>query len=217
MKKKLLSLVLAGAMVASTSVSAFAADTNEQEHNITSGPKEHKVTIEGNITNVNNEVVPGTISVTVPTAVSFTIDKEGQITGGEIKVKNSSNERVKVVAKEFTDTKSTDGIIIVKDSELDNEIENNTNTKRYISLNLEGEKSVGLISQKGDDKTGFLDEAGEEIAKNKDTYLGEAWNGSPLTLRLVGRTKKTDATEYSAPNKAIQNNFNLVLKIQKSK
>lgn len=219
MKKKLLSLVLAGAMVASTSVSAFAADTNEQEYNITSGPKDHKVTIEGNITNGNNEVVPGTISVTVPTAVSFTIDKEGQITGGEIKVKNSSNERVKVVAKEFTDTKSTDGIIIVKDSDLDNEIEHNTdtNTKRYISLNLVGDKSVGLISQKGADKTGFLDEAGEEIAKNTDTSLGEAWNGSPLTLRLVGRTKKTDATEYSAPNKAIQNDFNLVLKIQKSK
>ena len=45
MKKKLLSLVLAGAMVASTSVSAFA-DTNEQEYDITSGTKEHKVTIE---------------------------------------------------------------------------------------------------------------------------------------------------------------------------
>lgn len=217
MKKKLLSLVLAGAMVASTSVSAFAADTNEQEYNITSGPKQHKVTIDGNIANTSDEVVPGTISVTVPTAVSFTIDKEGQITGGEIKVKNSSNEKVKVVAKEFIDTNSTDGIVIVKENDLDSQIANNTDTKRHISLKLVGDKSVGLISNRGEDKTGFLNEAGEEIEKDTDTSLGEAWNGSPLTLRLVGRTTKTTGEKYSAPGKAIQNDFNLILKIQKSK
>lgn len=218
MKKKLLSLVLAGAMVASTSVSAFAADTNEQEYDITSGTKEHKVTIDGNIANGSDEVVPGTISVTVPTAVSFTIDKGGQITGGEIKVKNSSNEKVKVVAKEFIDTKSTDGIVIVKESELDDKIENNnTNTKRHISLKLVGDKSLGLISERGADKTGFLNENEQEIGNNDTPSLGEAWNGSPLILRLVGRTTKTDGTEYSAPSKAIQNDFKLVLKIQKSK
>ena len=217
MKKKLLSLVLAGAMVASTSVSAFAADTNEQEYNITSGPKQHKVTIDGNIANTSDEVVPGTISVTVPTAVSFTIDKEGQITGGEIKVKNSSNEKVKVVAKEFIDTNSTDGIVIVKENDLDSQIANNTDTKRHISLKLVGDKSVGLISNRGEDKTGFLNDAGEEIEKDTDTSLGEAWNGSPLTLRLVGRTTKTTGEKYSAPGKAIQNDFNLILKIQKSK
>ena len=217
MKKKLLSLVLAGAMVASTSVSAFAADTNEQEYNITSGPKQHKVTIDGNIANTSDEVVPGTISVTVPTAVSFTIDKEGQITGGEIKVKNSSNEKVKVVAKEFIDTNSTDGIVIVKENDLDSQIANNTDTKRHISLKLVGDKSVGLISNRGEDKTGFLNDAGEEIEKDTDTSLGEAWNGSPLTLRLVGRTTKRTGEKYSAPGKAIQNDFNLILKIQKSK
>lgn len=216
MKKKLLSLVLAGAMVASTSVSAFA-DTNEQEYDITSGTKEHKVTIEGNIANTSNEVVPGTISVTVPTAVSFTIDKGGQITGGEIKVKNSSNEKVEVVAKEFIDTNATDGIVIVKESDLDTKIADNTDTKRHISLKLVGDKSVGLISGRGADKTGFLNEAGEEIANGTNPSLGEAWNGNPLILRLVGRTTKTDGTEYSAPGKAIQNDFNLVLKIQKSK
>lgn len=216
MKKKLLSLVLAGAMVASTSVSAFA-DTNEQEYDITSGTKQHKVTIEGNIANTSNEVVPGTISVTVPTAVSFTIDKGGQITGGEIKVKNSSNEKVEVVAKEFIDTNSTDGIVIVKESDLDAKIDSNTDTKRHISLKLVGDKSVGLISERGTDKTGFLNEAGEEIGNNTNPSLGEAWNGNPLILRLVGRTTKTDGTEYSAPGKAIQNDFNLVLKIQKSK
>ena len=50
MKKKLLSLVLAGTMVATTSVSAFA-DTNTQEYDVSSKTAEHFVNIEGNVEN----------------------------------------------------------------------------------------------------------------------------------------------------------------------
>lgn len=98
MKKKLLSLVLAGAMVASTSVSAFA-DTNTQEYDISRGTAEHRVNIEGHVENSKGETVPGTISVTVPTSVAFTINSNGDITGGKIKIVNKSKEKVEVVAK----------------------------------------------------------------------------------------------------------------------
>lgn len=221
MKKKLLSLVLAGAMVASTSVSAFAADTNEKEYDITSGPKEHKVNIEGNITNGSNEVVPGTISVTVPTSVAFTINSNGNIAGGKIKIVNKSNEKVEVVAKEFTDTTSADKIVIVKDSELDQKIDDGASdpSKKYISLNIQSDsKSLGLISAKGAGKTGFLN-GDTEIAtsgSDENVSLGTAWKDNDLTLSLTGRTKKNGET-YSAPANPIRDDFSLLLKIQKAR
>lgn len=215
MKKKLLSLVLAGAMVASTSVSAFADDAT---YTIDDKGKEHQVDITGNVQNQEGNVVPGTISVTVPTAVSFTINKEGEITGGDIVVRNSSDDKVEVVAKEFTDTTPAGKIVLVKGSELENQIDNNSEDKRYVSLNLTGNgKSVGLISGKQTGKSGFIDLSNEsEIDANANTSLGSAWKNNDLTLRLSGNAKKS-GEDYEAPQNALQDTFNLVLKIQKTK
>ena len=215
MKKKLLSLVLAGAMVASTSVSAFADDAT---YTIDDKVKEHQVDITGNVQNQAGNVVPGTISVTVPTAVSFTINKEGEITGGDIVVRNSSDDKVEVVAKEFTDTTPAGKIVLVKESELENQIDNNSEDKRYVSLNLTGNgKSVGLISGKQAGKSGFIDLSNEnEIDANTNTSLGSAWKNNDLTLRLSGNAKKSGES-YTAPQNALQDTFNLVLKIQKTR
>ena len=215
MKKKLLSLVLAGAMVASTSVSAFADDAT---YTIDDKGKEHQVDITGNVQNQAGNVVPGTISVTVPTAVSFTINKEGEITGGDIVVRNSSDDKVEVVAKEFTDTTPAGKIVLVKGSELENQIDNNSEDKRYVSLNLTGNgKSVGLISGKQAGKSGFIDLSNEnEIDANTNTSLGSAWKNNDLTLRLSGNAKKSGES-YTAPQNALQDTFNLVLKIQKTR
>lgn len=213
MKKKLLSLVLAGAMVASTSVSAFAAD---KEYDISRGDKDHKVTIEGNVENTSGQTVPGAISVTVPTSVSFTVGADGQITGGDIIIKNTSDKKVEVVAKGFTDTTANTGIVIVNDSELDEKIATNNETKRHISLKLTGDKTVGLISGKTDGNTGFVNESGTEIANSESISLGKAWRENDLTLHLTGRAKKNDGSQYSAPNTPMQDTFNLLLKIQKS-
>lgn len=215
MKKKLLSLVLAGAMVASTSVSAFAED---KTYTIDDKGKEHQVDITGNVQNQEGNIVPGTISVTVPTAVSFTINKDGEITGGDIVVRNSSDDKVEVVAKEFTDTTPTGKIVLVKESELESQIENNGADKRYVSLNLTGNgKAVGLISNKQTGKSGFIDLSNEsEINANTNTSLGSAWKNNDLTLRLSGNAKKS-GVDYEAPQNALQDTFNLVLKIQKTK
>lgn len=220
MKKKLLSLVLAGAMVATTSVSAFA-DTNTQEYDISSGTAEHRVNIEGNVENSTGQTVPGTISVTVPTSVAFTINSNGNITGGEIKIVNKSKEKVEVVAKEFTDTTIADKIVIVKDSELDQKIEEGKSdtSKKYVSLNIQsGSKSLGLISAKGTGKTGFLNGETEIDASGSDANvsLGTAWKDNDLTLSLTGRTNKTGES-YSAPANPIRDNFSLLLKIQKAR
>ena len=214
MKKKLLSLVLAGAMVASTSVSAFAAG-NEKNYEIGEGGQEHKVTITGDVQDNKGGVVAGTISVTVPTAVSFTIDKDGKIAAGNIEIVNRNNnqDKVEVVVKQFDDPKSTTGIVLVKDADLDSQ--SDTTSTVHASLKLEGDDdSVELVSSKTTSPTGLIDKTGQPVNLGTDTSLGKAWNGSNLTLKLTGRTK----TGYQAPTQgnAIRNEFNLLLKIQKA-
>ena len=220
MKKKLLSLVLAGAMVASTSVSAFAVTDTTKEVTVDSNGTTSRVDIEGNVQNGAGEVVSGTISVTVPTAISFTIDKSGNIDAGNIEIvnRNSEKDKVEVVAKQFNDPKPTTGIVLVKDGELDNKITQNSDANiRYMSLNLEGtDGSVGLVSSKSDSSIGLVDATGTEVTEITNKPLGNAWEGNSLTLNLTGRTTKTGET-YTPPTNAIRSNFNLVLKIQKVK
>lgn len=219
MKKKLLSLVLAGAMVASTSVSAFADDN--REYIIDDQGRDHQVTVTGDVLDTKNEAVPGTITVTVPTSMAFTINKDGVLQGGDITIVNRSKKSVEVVAKEFKDTTSDSKIIAVKDSELDRKIQENSSTpnKRYVSLTLTGNgKSLGLVSNSSDSESGFIDENENEITNGTNPSLGNAWESSNLQLSLSGRAKSSQQGQsYTPPTEPIKDQFNLVLKIQKTK
>lgn len=210
MKKKLLSLVLAGAMVASTSVSAFA-----DEITIDGNGKEHKIEMTGRVEDQNGNIPSGTITVTVPTSVSFTIDQNGDINAGTIEIvnRNSEKEKVKVIVKEFNDLNPTNGIVLVKEGVVDSK--DNTDSLVHAALRLQGDKtSVELVSSKSDSVTGLINTQGQQIQATEDTVLGEAWDTSSLTLKLIGRTKNG----YTAPavGSSIKNNFSLFLKIKKS-
>lgn len=213
MKKKLLSLVLAGAMVASTSVSAFATENTE----VTIDPNgtQHKIEMKGIVEDADGNIPSGTITVTVPTAVSFTINQNGDIDAGDIEIvnRNSEKEKVKVVVKQFNDRNPASGIVLVKDDQL--ESAENGNGKVHATLKLAGDKdSVQLISDKGTSETGLLTKNGTAIGSGDDTSLGEAWSGNKLTLSLIGKTK----SDYEAPEagNSIKNDFSLLLKIQKA-
>lgn len=219
MKKKLLSLVLAGAMVASTSVSAFAADT--ETYNIDSTTSQnHKVTITGDIADRANATLPSTITVTIPTAMAFKVDKDGNVSGGKIEVVNKSNESVEVVAEKFSDSTPDSKIVLVKKSDLDSKFGQNDG-KTYMTLDLVGEtNTVGLVSNTDDSETGFVKDLDEsEITTGTKTTLGNAVNGSSLELKLIGNAKPSTSSShtYSAPTTAINDTFNLILKIQKTK
>lgn len=220
MKKKLLSLVLAGAMVASTSVSAFAA-TEDATYNIDSTTSQnHKVTITGDIADEHNATLPSTITVTIPTAMAFKVDKEGNVSGGRIEVVNKSNESVEVVAEKFSDSTPDSKIVLVRKTELNSKIEQEDG-KTYMALDLVGAtNTVGLVSDTNYSATGFIKDSDETpIAANTKTTLGNAVNGSSLELNLTGYAKHSDSSThpYSAPDTAINDTFNLILKIQKTK
>jgi len=211
MKKKLLSLVLAGAMVASTSVSAFADD---KDITVGSNGTSHQIDVTGNIANDHNQILPGTITVTVPTSMSFTINKDGNIEGGNINIKNKSTESVEVVAKEFIDSTPNSGIIVKKSDELADVT--NDDDKRYVSLTLVGQNSVGLTSNKT--KTGLVNLSdGNEINTDVNTSLGTIIPEGNLSLSLTGTAKGNDSGSYVAPTTAVSDKFTLTLKIQKTR
>lgn len=213
MKKKFLSLMMAAAVVATTSVSAFAAD---ETTDVTVGKNgvEQDVEITGNIADSNDHVVEGTITVTVPTAMAFTINSSGDLENGKITITNKSDSKVEVIAKGFEDSTPASGIIVKKNSELTNL--NEQDEKRNIALTLKGQKSVGLLSS-GNTGSGLYNvDTDSEVPKDGTASLGVILPKRDLELKLIGKVEKTSGGEYKAPTEAIQDSFTLKLKIKKT-
>ena len=205
MKKKLLSLVLAGAMVASTSVSAFA---DGKEYNVPSkGETQSQVTITGNIADKTDQVLPGTISVTVPTATNFTVDKTGKLTGSPITITNNGDEAVSVIAQKFIDTTENKKITVVKDSDI-----SGTTERTKVSLTLGGSlNSVALKSESGSGN-GIYKLDGDTPAE-QDTVLGNVTASQPLTLTLEGKA----GTIGDGLEEAVSDTFTLILKLKRER
>lgn len=213
MKKKLLSLVLAGAMVASTSVSAFAADTvTTGDIKIEEGQdsKDVEIGITGNVLDNKGNTKPGSISVTVPTAVTFTVANDGTLTSPEMTITNNSTEKISVVAKAFEDANGVDDIEIVQKSAFDggrSSVERNkiwlklTGGSQYLAFTSEG---TGKMYD--NNYTGALTEKSDyEICKISE-------NGSRV-LKLDGE----GGTSGTAGSEAVRDKFTLVLKIKRDR
>lgn len=212
MKKKLLSLVLAGAMVASTSVSAFAA--TDKEVIVGNGEVDHKVTVTGNVTNGSDHVLPGTISVTIPTAVSFRVNKDGNVDSANINITSDSDESVEVIAYKFIDPSTDTHITVVPEDELSDK--NNSETNRYVSLSIKGgTQDVALKS--GGATTGILKGNGSEYSLTEKPVIGTVTRSNSLSLRIEGKAAQGTSGSYQAPSDPIKDDFQLILKIQKSK
>lgn len=219
MKKKLLSLVLAGAMVASTSVSAFAATEPTPTTRTTTtmsvgeNEKDIDVSITGDILDNNGNVKPGTISVTVPTAVNFTVTKAGVLTAGDMVITNNSKEKVKVSVKEFSDPNAEKDINIVKKSEFtDDDPGNIDRNKIWLSLTGKG-VSVGFEST----GKGKMYDPSDYSAINTTKEIGSIdANGGEMELQLQG-AGGTSGSSDSTPTQPISDKFNLVLKIERDK
>lgn len=210
MKKKFLSLMMAAAVVATTSVSAFA-DTNitgseNSEH-------EAQVQIKGDVTDDSGNVKPGNLNVTVPTKASFKVNDKGQLLGTNITVKNDGTQKVDVFAYEFLDATGADDINVKKESEIttsQDQVE-----RKNISLKLTGTSATAYFgSATGQYKRGVYSD--KELASAVDSAT------NPLKLATVNPTSSVDlelsgtAGKKTGLTEAVQDNFTLVLKIKKS-
>lgn len=216
MKKKLLSLVLAGAMVASTSVSAFATTQKIEGADSADGQADIKIT--GQVKSDLGELPVGRFNVTIPTTASFTITQDGKfITPGEISVQNAGEQNIEVYAYRFTDSTPVDkkGITAVGKQSLSGYNRTGVN----LSIKGNGRKAY-LGSVDNESKSGIYsdDNLGTEApAEGIKIATVSKMNSQNLTLEgEVGtKTKEQDPSE-GAVAQAVNDTFTLTLKIKKS-
>lgn len=211
MKKKFLSLMMAAAVVATTSVSAFAAGSDQNVEILDTTGKQTEITVTGNVANTSGQLPPSTINVTVPTSASFTVSNGGTVNAPSINITSDNDEEVEVVAYKFSDPTTSDKITVVgAKSELASA--NDTETNKNVYLTLEGKSGSVVLKSTDSTKTGLVKLAdGQEYSSNDNPLLGTVSKSNPLALRLIGEVK----SDYSAPSKAISENFTLTLKIRK--
>lgn len=228
MKKKLLSLVLAGAMVATTSVSAFAMQsetsgvtqpqtptlsqtpteaTGQQEVRVTDTEADANIKIEGKIADKKNVVPPSTISISVPTAASFTVDNAGKLVGSTMKVTSEGNQEIEVLAYRFSDITGHEEINVVDSTTLKNE----TTDRKKVSLRLSGDlAAVSLKTTDSESESGICEvNTSTEIEDGK--VIGTVNNGKALTLELEGDA----VAKGTALEKSVKDSFTLTLKFRK--
>ena len=221
MKKKFLSLMMAAAVVATTSVSAFADTTpykatGENTFDVSSNDtvgKEAEVEIQGDIAKSDGTFAPNTMSITVPTNARFAVDQEGNLTGSDIVIKSEGVDPVSVIAYKFVDRTPSDKITVVPNDQL-TQPENN---RKNVTLTLEGKVNTAYLkSETEDDKTGIYKNTSgtlQPVNKNEDFVLGNVKPGSPLTLKLRG----TGGAKGAALTTPEQDNFTLILKFKKER
>lgn len=207
MKKKLLSLVLAGAMVASTSVSAFAATGTETIiRNPESETGEAEITITGEVTGNNGSTVPGTLNVSVPTTASFAITKEGKFTAPKIRITNNGNQTVDVLAYQFIDVDGPDNGINITDN-------SGLTDKKDMTLSISGGFATAYFKSETDNvsKKGVYTNPELNASSNDGVKIASiAGGGSVRELTLDGTAGTGNG------DKAARNEFTLKLKIKKS-
>lgn len=210
MKKKFLSLMMAAAVVATTSVSAFAADANVTGSDNQDANAEVEIT--GKVLSDTGSEPVGNFKVTVPTAAAFTVGQDGSFTAPEkITIKNAGDQNIDVFAKSFVDTNPNDGISVVAESGLKDL--NRTNVSLSITGNM---GTVFLGSQPGANNKGLYSD------RNLTQQTGEfqlasilSGQNKDLTLNGAAGSKQETLTDDVKAN-GVKDKFTLVLKIKKS-
>ena len=203
MKKKFLSLMMAAAVVATTSVSAFASTQN-----ITGpvdAPKDAQVTVEGKIADDEGELPVGTYNVTIPSKVVFSVDEDGTFNGVDLPIVNNGDDDISVKVANFVDPDGDRGIKLNVTEDLSLPNVKSNKQRNEINLTLQGDvKQVFLGNGLVKDGINGSDANTQEMAtvKSKETQ----------TLKLSGHAGTTD---LGAGVAAITNNFTLTFKISK--
>ena len=204
MKKKFLSLMMAAAMVATTSVSAFASS----DATVSKDGGEVKVTITGSVNDHENNPPEGTISVTIPTALAFTVNNEGDFDGTSLNVVNNGTEKVDVYAYQFVDANGEKGIEVAKSVE-------DSEKRSKVVLSLSGDEGEAGFASTSNVVNGIYNFSNPEGAVESDgikiASVDKLGGQNEAKLQLNGHSGKSK-TEA----KAVREEFTLKLKVKKA-
>ena len=202
MKKKFLSLMMAAAVVATTSVSAFAAEVKNDGGTV-------DVTITGAVNNEQDQAPEGTISVTIPTALAFTVNNKGEVAGTSLDVENNGTERVEIYAYQFVDGDGTTGIDVVRPIQEENRATTKTSK---VSLSLAGNAgAAGFVSEGNkiyDAKNPSQDANGDGV---KIATLGKVGEQNTVKINLTGIAGKDKSGATG-----VSEQFTVKLKVKKA-
>ena len=212
MKKKFLSLMMAAAVVATTSVSAFA---NTKEYNNVAEDQEisHDVMITGDVENASGDVKPGTLSVTVPTTATFRVKNNGSFEGSNLEVVNRSNQSIEVFVDKFVDVDEEENINVVSaDKTSKANGDSDAVNRKHVSLNITGNGGVAYLgTNSGTSKKGVYSDPNLRTEEANGKKVSEISANNRDTLKLNGEAGKKEET-ISEP---VQNSFTLKLAIRK--
>lgn len=206
MKKKFLSLMMAAAVVATTSVSAFADTVSAVDGKVNgTDDKEYttEVQIKGDVENQSGAVLPGTLNVTVPTAATFRVTSENKLEGTKINVVNNGEQDIDIFAYKFSDPTDNSGITVLGK----NGISSGDRTK--ITLKLVGNLKTAYFSSNAGNSNGIYS---DENAQNEsaEIKIANVPQGGKRELSLEG-----EAGSNGEVNTPVKDTFTLVLKIKK--
>ncbi|CDB75809.1 hypothetical protein [Clostridium sp. CAG:265] len=225
MKKKFLSLMMAAAVVATTSVSAFAEVVRDNvtypdSANVITSDKQEttsNVTINGNIQDEKGNDAPSTFKVTVPTAASFTVNKAGSLVGPTLTVKNEGKQEVEVYAQSFSAGDGNIQVISEDTIKTDTAKESATLDRSSVSLKLTGNSGqTAYLGAATGIRAGVYGQPGlnaEQISQDGILLTtlagGSEETPSTQTIRMEGSAGKNTVP------KAVSDTFTLTLKIKK--
>lgn len=211
MKKKFLSLMMAAAVVATTSVSAFAAD--EVIDSADNKEAQSEVQITGKVQDQNGNNPVGTFKVTVPTTADFTVTKNGTVISANLDIKNEGPQEIDVYAYQFVDESGDEKINIVDETTLSTSGTKNSSVALKLTSNIGDE--VAYLSSNTSGRGVYKDERLREVADGLGVKLLTLSNGTEQKP-TIGKIKLEGKGGKTPVDKAVSDDFKLTLKIKKA-
>lgn len=186
---------------------------NEKDLITSNSTTNSSISTSGRIKSDAGETPKKTISVSIPTSIAFTVNKDAEFIGANINITNNGEVPVDISVKDFLDYNGDDGIKLiisnrVKDENTISKTTINSNYKRNeINLYLEGNlKRVYLGHRK------IIYQLGEQEASEAQKKIAKVLANSSTTLTLNGVAGQNPLEV----NKPIKDTFRLTLRIKKS-
>lgn len=186
----------------------------EQDISTSESTKDSTIKTEGRIKRDAGETPRKTISVTVPTAARFTVNKDAEFIGSNINITNNGEAPVDIIVHNFIDVTEDSDIRVVTDGA----VRQNNSTTRTIDATTYRRNEINLYLQ-GNSKKLYLGNRKvlESLGSENLTTESQKKIAKVLANQTVGLVLDGEAgTAELDRNSPIQDRFTLILKIKKS-
>ena len=187
----------------------------EQDIITSESTKDSTIKTEGRIKSNAGETQRKIISVTVPTAAMFTVNKDADFIGSNINIRNNGEEPVDIIINDFIDASGNYDIKVITNES----VRKNNSTKRTTDTVIYRRNEINLFV-KGNIKKLYLgngkvlESLGSEtnLISDSDKRIAKVLANQTVGLALGGEAGTADLEK----NSPIKDRFTLILKIKKS-